>query len=101
MDLLVLLGILLLPAVLAYGSNNIPSALTIAMIPGAFCLFTGFRLWQLGQTRMDCGTGLAVVFMCWLGSGFSCLATLLAAKLIQLRSREAAQAGLGLTPESR
>ena len=99
MEMLIVLGILLLPATVAYFTHHVPSALTIAFVLGGYCLLMGLRLWELSHAGMGCGMGLGVARMCLFGSGFCFLTTLWAARMIYVKSRPAPPTDVGFTPE--
>lgn len=101
--MLVLFGILLLPAVCAWFARTTSGALWAASLPGAFSLFSLFRLWEMGQENSGgCGMGAGIAVFCALSCGLSATAAVMVA-LVRHSTRPAACTGEpdpGFSPEA-
>ena len=99
---LILLLLLGAPAVFASLARSSREAISIACVPGAFCLFTLYRLWEMSrEEQTGCGLGAGIVFFCALFSGLS-TALALGVALIRHHMRPGQppeRSGVGLTPE--
>lgn len=102
--MLVLLLILLLPAGFAWFARTTSGAICSALFPGAFSLFSLFRLWQMSHENSGgCGLGAGIAVLCALFCGISAA---VAAIVVLVRLRMAPPASLadasevGFSPEA-
>lgn len=89
MEIVLLLLFLALPAAVAWLTRTTSGALTVACVPGAFCLFSLSRLWEMSSEHSGgCGMGAGIVLFCAFLAGISASAALLVAFLRYSRRAE-------------
>lgn len=91
------------PAVIASLARTTREAYGVACVPGAFGLFSVFRLWDISHDEPGgCGLGAGIVFFCALFCGLSTALTLIVAFVrhqMSVKAISEASIGPGLTPE--
>ena len=105
---------LLIPTGAAIFARDIGGAVGAAFLPGAFFLFSLFRLAEMSHgSQVGCGLGAAIVVFCTIGTGLSTAGPLLVAliryALLVLSRRRRGAGGLeffseteiGFTPGTR